>query len=552
MFHVIHLTVFNFILLYSIKTLSVLMLTFIVSIFYVHYSFGQNSKIDSMTERLRMEIHDTVRINILNALAWEFCYSNPDTSILLSTLALKISGKLAGSGNSQTSNVFIASTYHNLGSFYYLKGNYLLSLDYFFKALGIWRQNMEKNPQSSTDMESLASTLCNIGNVYLVQADYPKALKYYYQALNIDEKRDDKFGIASDFGNIGIIYKKQNDYTRAMEYYSKALKMNEDVGDKNGMAIQLGNIGIVYTDKAGYSKNHGDMEDANLNFGKALEFQLKALKIDEEINDKTGMAIDLDNIGVIYVKLAEAGPAEQIHTGSVTDSLLRIALGYYFKSLKMKEEIGDQYSIANTLGNIGSLYTSLLGNKYSSAVVPSGDLSVKPEEFLKKALEISTEINALDLQRNIHQYFSELYYTTGNYKSALDHFKKYLVVKDSLFNEDKSKEMGKLEAKYEYNKQQAVAEAEHKKEIELAGEREKRQRVFIYLIAAVAVAAAVIAFIIFRSLKITKRQKNIIIVQKKLVEQKQEEILASIRYARRIQNAMLPTEKYLERIFKSQ
>ncbi|MBI2966945.1 MAG: hypothetical protein HYY40_03915 [Bacteroidetes bacterium] len=35
-----------------------------------------------------------------------------------------------------------------------------------------------------------------------------------------------------------------------------------------------------------------------------------------------------------------------------------------------------------------------------------------------------------------------------------------------------------------------------------------------------------------------------------MVEQKQEEILASIRYARRIQNAMLPTEKYLERIFK--
>jgi hypothetical protein len=35
--------------------------------------------------------------------------------------------------------------------------------------------------------------------------------------------------------------------------------------------------------------------------------------------------------------------------------------------------------------------------------------------------------------------------------------------------------------------------------------------------------------------------------QKKLIEEKQKEILDSIRYARRIQRSLLPTEKYISR-----
>lgn len=42
-------------------------------------------------------------------------------------------------------------------------------------------------------------------------------------------------------------------------------------------------------------------------------------------------------------------------------------------------------------------------------------------------------------------------------------------------------------------------------------------------------------------------QKAELIEQKELVEEKQEEILDSIKYAKRIQMALLPNEKYIER-----
>jgi hypothetical protein len=70
-----------------------------------------------------------------------------------------------------------------------------------------------------------------------------------------------------------------------------------------------------------------------------------------------------------------------------------------------------------------------------------------------------------------------------------------------------------------------------------------------------------LAGFIFRSLRITRKQKNIIELQKNkveeqkqkvehqkhLVEEKQKEILDSIHYAKRIQQSLLPTEKYIER-----
>jgi hypothetical protein len=40
--------------------------------------------------------------------------------------------------------------------------------------------------------------------------------------------------------------------------------------------------------------------------------------------------------------------------------------------------------------------------------------------------------------------------------------------------------------------------------------------------------------------------------QKDLIEEKNHEILSSIRYAKRIQNSLLPTEKYLEKVMKQQ
>ena len=100
---------------------------------------------------------------------------------------------------------------------------------------------------------------------------------------------------------------------------------------------------------------------------------------------------------------------------------------------------------------------------------------------------------------------------------------------------------------YEFEKKEANQKAEQDKKEALAMADKKRQNIFFWLISIVAIAIAIIAIIVFRSLRVTRQQKQIIELQKELVEEKQLEILDSIHYAKRIQDSLLPTDKYIDK-----
>jgi uncharacterized membrane-anchored protein YhcB (DUF1043 family) len=84
----------------------------------------------------------------------------------------------------------------------------------------------------------------------------------------------------------------------------------------------------------------------------------------------------------------------------------------------------------------------------------------------------------------------------------------------------------------------------------MAAEKEKKQNIVIFSVIAGLVLVMVFAGFIFRSLRLTNKQRRIIEQknketehQKKEIEEKQKEILDSIHYARRIQMAQVPSEK---------
>jgi hypothetical protein len=79
--------------------------------------------------------------------------------------------------------------------------------------------------------------------------------------------------------------------------------------------------------------------------------------------------------------------------------------------------------------------------------------------------------------------------------------------------------------------------------------KEKNQRYF--LIAGILLIALFSLFM-FSRYRLIKKQKHIIEIQKELVEQKQKEVIESLKYAKRIQQSWLPTIKYLERKIKNQ
>ena len=171
------------------------------------------------------------------------------------------------------------------------------------------------------------------------------------------------------------------------------------------------------------------------------------------------------------------------------------------------------------------------------------------EKHLLTSLALAKEIGVVDILLLTEGLLSDLYQETDQFELSLEHYKQYTLIKDSIFNEEKEKELTRHEMTYEFDKKETALKAEQDKKDAVAGADKKRQQVFLWLVSSIAFSIGIIAIIVFRSLRMTRKQKNIIENQKEIVEEKQKEILDSIYYAKRIQKSLLPTEKYIQKSF---
>ena len=79
------------------------------------------------------------------------------------------------------------------------------------------------------------------------------------------------------------VSKKKSDIDTALYYYAISLKMLEDFGDKQGIAQTLGNMAQVEITQA-------EITGKKLDFDQAEQTIRKALAINEEISDRSGIA----------------------------------------------------------------------------------------------------------------------------------------------------------------------------------------------------------------------------------------------------------------------
>lgn len=133
--------------------------------------------------------------------------------------------------------------------------------------------------------------------------------------------------------------------------------------------------------------------------------------------------------------------------------------------------------------------------------------------------------------------------TLGNFKEA--YFQSFFVkqISDSL-GEAEVKKKGQYEAfRYELNQQKLADELKSKEEIN----KQKRTRnTFMVAFGSMVL----VSFGALRSYRRKKRDHLLIQAQKAVVEQKKEEILDSIEYAKRIQTAILPPPRIVKEVLR--
>ena len=341
-----------------------------------------------------------------------------------------------------------------------------------------------------------ASAINNMAYQYTSLGDVKTALEYYDTGLKIQKQINDQYGIASSLNDMGFIYNTQSDLKNALIFFKESLKIREKIKDNPGIAQSLINIGTIYINQKDYKT--------------AFENYTKSLKIYEALNNQIGIAQALNMIGLIYKRSDNSK-----------------ALECYVRSLKILTDIGYEEGKANCFNNMGAIYLNLNNYKLAKSCTDS-------------SLRISKALGLPDNIKNAEQALYKIDSVTGDYTGAYLHYKNFIILKDSLTNEKTRKAIIKSQLNYEFEKKEAVIKEKQEKERLVTKEKNHFQQIIIYSVVLGFILVIIFALFIFRALKTTRHQKNII-------EEKQKEILDSIKYAKRIQTSLLPTEKYIAR-----
>jgi serine phosphatase RsbU (regulator of sigma subunit) len=478
----------------KVKIMYLRIFLFLFLIFLSPITQSQNTIADSILNIASKTKDNKIKVDCYNALFLQFEYSDTIKAHNYLEKAQKIAIQ---------NNYFngLAENYLYYGYFEEDKGNTTGSLSFYKKSLSICQNNgLDKK---------IAQVKTAIGNSYFQKGDYPLALKNYLYALRFQSKENNEKGMASSYGNIGMVHSNLNDFKEAKKYYTLAINLHKKTDNKVGITTITQNLGNLYAQ--------------NKKYNKAFEYFNEALILSKQQNDVPAMANIYSSMGMAK---ALTGNYEEAQKN-------------YANSLIYLEQYGNQNGIAVINCNLGEVFTEL--KQYNKA-----------HSFLEKSIMIAKSNGNRECLKNAYIALTKLDSLTGNFKGAFLNHRNFIAYRDSLNNEKIQADAKASLLEFEYEKKQAIAKAEHEKEIEnervLAEETNRKQNIIILFVTIGLITLLVFVLIISFSLKKTKIQNRIIESQKIEVEVKNKEITDSINYAKRIQMAILPPNKFVKEL----
>jgi tetratricopeptide (TPR) repeat protein len=354
---------------------------------------------------------DSLRISELNNTIRMHAFSKPDSAVYFANKALNIAIEI-------NHKQLIFDQRNMLAMVYQINGD-------INKSMNLLTNNYEDETLKEYT-SAYIKTLSYLGNIYYKQSNYDKALSYYLEALALAENLQLLGAIAMLTNNIGNCYEDMNQSENAIAFYLKTIEADSIMNNKEGMSSTYGNIGNVFEDDKKY-------EDA-------IYYHRKSIQTLDTIKNYQTLYNAYHNLAVCQSFI------KQLDSALINN---HIALRYA-KLFNHNEIMAMMYI------TFSHIYLDL--NQMDSA-----------KFYLTNALNYSNLSNSYQRIRDVHSLFSKYYELSSDYRNSLIHHKLFKTYNDSIFNESKSKEIGKLEATYEMEKKQA-------EEDRLRQEQEKREQ----------------------------------------------------------------------------
>lgn len=341
-----------------------------------------------------------------------FQYTNPAMSLQLAKHAHKTAKKT-------DDPLFISNALNALAIMNFYSGNNREAAQYIIQSITCVKKACREFPDSIYLTKRLVAMYNNAGNIYQAMGEMDKALETLLSSLKLSDTL-----IAAEpknasniptrikiLNNTAVVYQSLNEPEKADQLLLKALNLGRDLDDPRALLPTLNNLGLIRIDQERYNE--------------AIEYYMEALELGHQVSDSMGISGNYNNLGLIYEKLGNK----------------RKALSYYLASLDITQRLGFSIGIANTCANAGRLYSEI--NIPDSAVY-----------YVKKGIDDAIKSgNNTYLMKN-YQTLSSIYEKTGALGKALDMHKKFMGVKDSIFDTEKNKQIEEMTARFETEKKE--------------------------------------------------------------------------------------------------
>ena len=324
-------------------------------------------------------------------------------------------------------------------------------------------------------------------------------------ASNIRGKVKDITSIARADGFLSFLYWYKGEYDTAFDIAFHALSIAENSNLPKAKGWLHCTLGVFYFDLKDYSNSREqyllakrEFKLINHSYGIArCKTGLASIHIGES-NPKEAVKL-LEEIMWVY-EGTEHYPGLSRTYNDLGMAFVQLnktdeALIYLEKSLEVRLKIQHYQGLISTYTELGEL--QIKRKNYPEAIL-----------HLQDAIKLAEKLNAKPKLYRIHFLFSQVYKLQGKPWEALQHFEQYNEIKSEVIGEQASNKLKRLQAGFEKDSSEKEAEINRLRNVELAN-------AYIH------------------------------------IEAKNKEILDSINYAKRLQEAILPAH-HLVREYLSQ
>lgn len=327
------------------------------------------------------------------------------------------------------------------------------------------------------DKKLLAESYNNVGIAYDFLGESKKALENQYKALTIFDKIKNQKSKAYCYNNIGLVYSKVGEYQVALDALFTALDLRIKYDNINTLPNVYGNIGLVYS-KMGQKE-------------KALEFYYKCLEIQKLTKHFQSLNITFLNIADVYVELKNYNKAKL----------------YIDSAMYLNQKSEDKYGEILIRQSQTKLY--LESKDYKSAII-----------FGELAQKFAFKYNFKEFIPEITLLLYKAYKQINDNKNALKYHEIYKSSSDSILNNDKNKELIKLQTQFEFEQEKTKLEhIQNRKSIFVQKEIEKQRMIITGIAIAFIVIFILLISIVKSKNKIKHINEELILTNKKMEHQ---------------------------------